>query len=178
LTPSHFNPHPTHFNPAFQTQKIDSQEQPKSTQNQSRSRSSAVGVGEVRVGADLGEVPVGLLDDVLVDGVAVRGAEVTDAGGSISLSAFVLLLPHLSLSAFVLVDGVAVRGAEVLSATHSQESAAPGRDRDNEVGWSLGSGADDDVVVSIGGTTLPVLKSDTERGRRKRWAGERNNEFF
>jgi hypothetical protein len=62
--------------------------------------------------------------------------------------------------------------------THSHESAAPGRDRDNEVGGSLGSGADDDVVVSIGGTTLPVLKSDTERGRRKSWAGERNDEFF
>jgi hypothetical protein len=61
-------------------------------------RISAVGVGEVRVGADLGKVPVGLLDDVLVDGVAVKGAEVTDADGSISLSAFVLLLPHLTLS--------------------------------------------------------------------------------
>jgi hypothetical protein len=101
LTPSHFNLHPTHFNPAFQTQKIDSQEQPKSTQNQSRSRSLAVGVGEVRVGADLGEVPVGLLDDVLVDGVAVRGAEVTDAVvPSLSLRLFSCCPISLSLRLF------------------------------------------------------------------------------
>jgi hypothetical protein len=42
----------------------------------------------------------------------------------------------------------------------------------------LGSGADDDVVVSIGGTTLPVLKSDTERGRRKSWAEREMTNFL
>ncbi|KAE8099525.1 hypothetical protein FH972_017501 [Carpinus fangiana] len=86
-------------------------------------RISAVGVGEVRVGVDLGEVPVGLLNDVLVDGVVVREAEVTDAGGSISLFAFVILLPHLSLSLSLSMRLFKIIGIECLRMR--QQNAPP-----------------------------------------------------